>query len=150
PAANDSREIRGQHTLVPAEPGSGAESRATQSRPALAPSEITIEKQSEVTRSQQVLASSEIVIEEKSLITQSQPTLAPLEIKPALERDASTKKEAVATPVQQSETPIEIVRESLLVPQVPKQDQPLLVRQVPTTQEVKPAEARENYKYEDT
>src|SRR5947208_903915 len=95
-AVNDSREIRSQHTLVPAEPASGAESRATQSRPALAPSEITIEKQSEVTRSQQVLPSSEIVIEERSPITQSQPTPAPLEIKPAPERDASTKKKAVA------------------------------------------------------
>jgi hypothetical protein len=101
------------------------------------PSEIAIENESRETRSEPrpAPAAAKSVRE-----TQSEPRSAPAEAKSVPKPDAAIRSESVSTSAETTDVPIEIVRETLLVPQFQEQAPPLVVRQTDSQRNAQPTQ----------
>jgi hypothetical protein len=83
---------------------------------------------------------SEIAIENESRQTQSEQRPASAEAKSVPKPDAAIRSESVSTSAETTDVPIEIVRETLLVPQFQEQVPPLVVSQTDSQRNAQPTQ----------
>jgi len=101
------------------------------------PSDIAIENESRETQSEPRPAPAEAKLVRK---TQSEPRPVPAEAKLVPKPDAAIRSESVSTPAETTDVPIEIVRETLLVPEFQEQVPPLVVRQTDSQRNAQPTQ----------